>query len=148
MVFAGFGFAVAVIGFALSQWVWVSVVLLGFAGCGLVTVNAGVNTLVQTIADDDKRGRVLSLLMMCFLGMTPVGSLIFGELARTNRLGPSLTVIIGAGSVALATAWFAAALPKMRQHVRPILIRRGILVPIAVGLETQGELTAPPEQAG
>jgi hypothetical protein len=50
--------------------------------------------------------------------------------------------------VALAMLWFARQLPEMRTHVRPILIRRGILPPIAQGLEAQAELTAPPEQAG
>jgi hypothetical protein len=86
--------------------------------------------------------------MMCFLGMVPIGMLMFGELARRDRLGPMWTVIAGAGCCALVTARFALQLPKLRVHVRPILIERGILPPIAAGLGAQGALTAPPEQAG
>jgi MFS family permease len=148
MVVAGFGFSISIAIFALSRSTWLSVLMLGFTGWSLVTVNAAGNTLVQTIADDDKRGRALSLLVMCFMGMVPVGSLLFGELARPERMGPRETVIIGAACVALATAGFAWILPKLRQFVRPIYVRRGILPPIAAGLETQAELAAPPEQAG
>jgi MFS family permease len=148
MVIAGLGFSLSIVVFALSRVTWLSVAALVLTGWSLVTVNAAGNTLVQTIADEDKRGRALSLLMMCFLGMVPVGSLMFGELARGQRLGPSATVILGATCVALATLAFWSRLPEMRKHVRPILIRRGILPPIAVGLDAQGELAAPPEQAG
>ncbi len=145
---AGFAFCISIMVFALSRAVWLSVLMLGITGWGLVIVNASINTLVQTISDDDKRGRALSLLMMGFLGMVPIGSLIFGELARPDRLGPSMTVICGACCVTLATAGFASMLPKMRTHVRPILIRRGILPPITAALEAQATLVSPPEQAG
>ena len=148
IVIAGFGFSLSIVVFALSRTVWLSVLMLGLTGWSLVTVNASANTLVQTIADDDKRGRALSLLMMGFLGMVPIGSLLFGELARRDRLGPSVTVICGALCVAAATAGFAAMLPTMRRHVRPILIRRGILPPISAALEAQATLASPPEQAG
>jgi MFS family permease len=148
MVIAGVGFSGSIALFAISRMVWLSVLALVITGWCLVTVNAAGNTLVQTIADDDKRGRALSLLVMCFLGMVPIGSLLFGEVARPDRLGPTVTVIGGATCVAAATIWFAAKLPEMRKHVRPILVRRGILPPIAAGLETQGQLATPPEQAG
>jgi hypothetical protein len=118
------------------------------AGLTLVIVNAAGNTLVQTLADEDKRGRALSLLMMSFLGMVPLGSLLFGELARPDRLGPTWTLIVGATCVGLAVLRFAWKRPGLRQHIRPVLIARGILPPIAQGLSAQAELTAPPEQAG
>lgn len=148
MVAAGFGFSISITVFALSTNTWLSVVMLGFTGWSLVTVNAAGNTLVQTIADEDKRGRALSLLMMCFLGMVPVGSLIFGELARKDRLGPSVTVISGAVCVAMATGAYWYLLPTMRKYVRPIYVQRGILPAIATGLGQEAELAAPPEQAG
>jgi MFS family permease len=122
--------------------------MMGFAGLSLVIVNASINTLVQTIADEDKRGRALSLLMMCFLGMAPVGGLLFGWLASLPRLGPRWTVVGGVAFVAVAMTWFAWQLPRMRKYVRPIYERRGILPAIAQGLETEAVLSAPPEQAG
>jgi len=148
IVIAGFGFSFSIVVFAMSRTVWLSVLMLGLTGWSLVTVNASANTLVQTISDDDKRGRALSLLMMAFLGMVPIGSLLFGEVARRDRLGPSLTVICGAACVAVATVGFAVMLPTMRRHARPILIRRGILPPLSAALDTQATLASPPEQAG
>jgi MFS family permease len=121
--------------------------MMFFTGFCLVITNAALNTLVQTIADEDKRGRALSLLMMCFLGLVPIGGLIFGELARRDRLGPRETVIAAAVGLAIAVFVFGARLPRLRRHVRPILIRRGILPPIAHGLESSAELSVPPEQA-
>ena len=121
--------------------------MMGFTGLGLVIVNASINTLVQTIADEDKRGRALSLLLMCFLGMLPIGGLLFGELARSDRLGPRATVILGVICVAVAIIRFGTRLRKIREHARPVLIRRAVLPAIAQGLEVQSTLSAPPEQS-
>ena len=148
MVMSGLGFAVVISVFALSRAVWLSVLMMTGTGLCLVIVNAAGNTLVQTIAEPDKRGRALSLLMMCFLGMVPIGMLLFGGLARRDRLGPTWTVIAGAACCAIVTLRFALQLPKLRRHVRPILIERGILPPIAAGLGVQGALSVPPQQAG
>jgi hypothetical protein len=114
----------------------------------MVIVNASCNTVIQTVVDDDKRGRVLALLMMCFLGMVPIGGLLFGELASPNRLGPSWTIILGALACIAVTLRFATQRAAMRAALRPILVSRGILPAIASGLETEGELAAPPERAG
>jgi MFS family permease len=148
MVITGIGFALAISMFALSRHVALSVMMMTCTGLCLVIVNAAGNTLVQTIAEPDKRGRALSLLMMCFLGMVPIGMLLFGELARKDRLGPTWTVIAGATCCFITTLRFARQLPELRRHVRPILVERGILPPIAQGLATEGQLSVPPEQAG
>ena len=47
----------------------------------MITNFAAANTILQTIVDDDKRGRVMSFLAMSFMGMTPFGVLIVGALA-------------------------------------------------------------------
>ena len=148
MVTCGIGFGLAVIAFALSRNQWLSVAMMGVAGLTMVIVNASCNTVIQTVVDDDKRGRVLALLMMCFLGMVPIGGLLFGELASPNRLGPSWTIILGALACIAVTLRFATQRAAMRAALRPILVSRGILPAIASGLETEGELAAPPERAG
>jgi MFS family permease len=147
IVVAGLGFCIVISIFALSKWVGLSVLTMAFTGLTVVIVNAAGNTLIQTIADDDKRGRALSLLMMCYLGLVPIGGLIFGELASPRRLGPRMTVIAGAACVAVAVLRFAWVLPRIRAAARPVLAARGILPPIATGLAVQGELSRPPEQA-
>jgi hypothetical protein len=57
-------------------------------------------------------------------------------------------LIGGSTCVGLAVVRFGFKRPALRQHIRPVLIARGILPPIAEGLSAQAELTAPPEQAG
>jgi MFS family permease len=145
IVMTGLGFSAVIIIFALSRAVWLSVIMMLFTGFCLVIVNAAANTLVQTLADPDKRGRVLSLLMMCYLGMVPIGGLLFGALARVERIGPRGTVIFGGLCCAIAVIRFARKLPEIRKHARPVLVERGILPPIAEGLENVGELSVPPQ---
>lgn len=146
IVVAGCGLTVAAVVFAFSRYVWLSVLMSACVGLSLVTINASINTLVQTIADEDKRGRAVSLLVMCFLGMVPLGNLLFGVAA--HRVGPGWTVACGAVCVGLAALRFGRKLPGIRAHVRPLLEARGILPPIARGLESQAELVTPPQQAG
>ena len=55
--------------------------LLVLTGCALMLETAASNTILQTIVDDDKRGRVMSFYAMAFLGVAPVGSLAAGSLA-------------------------------------------------------------------
>ena len=50
-------------------------------GVGMMVQMAGTNTLVQTLVDEDKRGRVMSFYTMAFFGMAPFGSLLAGGLA-------------------------------------------------------------------
>jgi hypothetical protein len=71
----------ALIVFGLSRHLWLSLAVLPLAGFGLMQQMAASNTILQTIVDDDKRGRVMSFYAMAFLGMTPFGSLLAGRLA-------------------------------------------------------------------
>ncbi len=57
-------------------------VLIAVAGFGMMVLYAAGNTLLQTLVDDDKRGRIMSLYTMTFLGMNPLGALIAGSLAE------------------------------------------------------------------
>ena len=130
------GFGTAIIGFAYSRSIPLSIALMAVAGFCMVTQMASGNTLLQTIVDEDKRGRVMSLFAMSFAGMMPIGSLLVGTLARPDRLGPSLTVALCGASTLIAVPIFALYLPTLRKHIRPIYIRRGILPQIATGLQS------------
>jgi MFS family permease len=86
---------------------------------------AASNAVLQTIVEENKRGRVMSFYTMAFFGMGPLGSLLAGCLAGT--LGTAVTFLIfGMVSVA-GSLVFAAMLPELRRAVRPIYIRVGIL---------------------
>jgi MFS family permease len=125
MVTATSAFGVGLIAFSFSRVLWLSLVLLPFVGAGMMVVMASTNTILQTIVEDDMRGRVMSFYTMAFLGTAPLGSLLAGFAA--DRIGPTRTVTLGGVACALAAVAFAMRLPRLRVHVRPIYIERGIL---------------------
>lgn len=124
---ASAGLGVALIAFGLSQNRYLSISILAVIGFCMITQTAASNTLLQSVADDDKRGRVMSLFAMCFQGTMPLGSLMAGFLARPERLGPGRTIMV-AGLTCLLAAWlFARQLGSIRRLARPILEERGLL---------------------
>jgi MFS family permease len=118
-------FGIGLISFSLSHILWLSLFLLFLTGFGMMVHMASSNTILQTMVDDDKRGRVMSLYTMAFMGMAPFGSLAGGSLA--GRIGAPYTLIIGGTSCILGSFLFARKLPLIRKMVRPIYIRKGIL---------------------
>lgn len=117
------GFALCVLCFSRSYTL--SLITLLVAGASTVLVMASTNTVLQTIVDEDKRGRVMSFFSLAFMGMAPFGSLLSGWLA--SHLGASNTFGV-CGTVCLVTALvFGRRLPKLREHIRPIYQRKGIL---------------------
>lgn len=137
-------FGAGLIVFALSPTLWIAVPSLVVAGLGFMVQMASSNTLLQTIVDDDKRGRVMSFYLMAFLGSVPVGSLLAGWLA--TRIGAPSTLFIGGACCIAGAAWFANGLPAMRAAIRPIYIRMGIVEEVVTGLGTSSDVSVPPEQ--
>ncbi len=74
-------FGAGLIAFSLAPFVWLAVPCLVVAGFGFMVQMASSNTVIQTIVDDEKRGRVMSFYMMAFLGTAPFGSLMAGWLS-------------------------------------------------------------------
>jgi MFS family permease len=79
---AGTTASLAMLVFAHSTVYALALPLLIALGAGLIAAQASIQTLVQTLVDDDKRGRVMSLYTMAFLGMLPFGNLAAGAIAR------------------------------------------------------------------
>jgi MFS family permease len=132
------------IGFGFSTSLWLSMLLLAIVGFAMMAHMAASNTILQTIVEEDKRGRVMSLYTMAFFGTMPLGSLLAGTLA--DHLGAPMTVLV-CGCVCMAgSVFFSLQLPALRQSVRPIYARMGILPPMVSGLQTASELTVPPEK--
>jgi MFS family permease len=118
-------FGLGLIGFGLSRWFWLSMVMVFVAGAGMMQGMAGSNTVIQTIVSEDKRGRVMSYYTMAFVGMAPFGSLLAGTLAQA--IGAPWTVILNGSAVLLGAAWFATRLPAVRRGIRPIYQEMGII---------------------
>ena len=137
-------FGAALLAFALVRQVWLSALVLVAAGAGMMVQMASCNTVLQTIVDEDKRGRVMSFYTMAFMGMMPLGSLLAGNLA--SRLGAPRTIAMG-GAICLAGAVvFASQLSRLRAHVRPIYVRLGIVPEVAAGVQVASDLATPPER--
>jgi MFS family permease len=74
--------SLALIGLSLTTKIWVASLLLFITGYGMVTIMASSNTAIQQSVDEDKRGRVMSLYTMAFIGTAPLGSLLEGAIAN------------------------------------------------------------------
>ncbi len=119
-IFFGTGIAV----FAISTSFTLSMVSLVVTGFGAMTLVASSNTIIQTVVDEDKRGRVMSFFTMAFIGMMPFGSLIAGTLA--GSIGAKETVLIEGICCLTGGMIFFRQLPILRKIVRPIYIDRDI----------------------
>jgi MFS family permease len=86
--------AAVLIAFAFTPWVWLSVVLSAIAGACVLTTNSLANTSVQDNVPHHLRGRVMSVYIMCFLGVMPLSAAAFGPLAEA--IGPSWAIAGGA----------------------------------------------------
>jgi predicted MFS family arabinose efflux permease len=135
-------FGVAPTCFAVSRWFWLLLPLMIVTGYGLMQQLAA-NTILQTIVDEDKRGRVMSFYATAFQGAAPFSSLIAGTVA--NRIGAPRALAFCGCLCAPGTAWFWRQLPQVRAAVRPIYRRLGIMPEVAVGVQTASALQSPPE---
>jgi MFS family permease len=139
MVFSITLLGVGVIAFSFSQIFWLSMLLILFAGFGMMVQMASINTILQTIVDDDKRGRVMSLYTMAFMGMAPFGSFLAGSVAHI--LGAPNTLRISGLFCIFAAVAFWAKLPVIREKIHPIYIRKGIIPQVATGIGSATQLT-------
>jgi MFS family permease len=135
-------FGLGLVLFSHSRWLALSLPLMFVTGMGMMVQMAASNTILQTIVDEDKRGRVMSFFAMAFVGSAPFGSLLAGGVAQ--RLGAPDTLLVGGACCIAGAIAFTRALPRIRELVRPIYQRLGIL-PIAQGLHSASQLTVPPE---
>jgi MFS family permease len=128
-----FLFGGALVGFGFSRSIWLSFPLLALAGVGMMVHTAASNTILQTIAADGMRGRIISLYSLAFQGTAPLGSLYAGSLAA--RAGAPVTIVIGGVVTLVASLYFATRLAVLREQVMPVYRRLGIVPEVAAGPE-------------
>jgi MFS family permease len=109
-VLAALGFGVSLMAFSLSHWYALSFILLMPCAFCLMLLGGSTNAIIQLLARDEMRGRVVALYAMGFMGMVPWGSLILGGVAE--HLGPGIAIAAG------GTACFGAAIFSLgdRRH--------------------------------
>jgi MFS family permease len=135
-------FSLGLLFFSFSRNIYLSVGLMLFTGFGMMMQMASTNTLLQTLVDDDKRGRVMSLYVMAFMGTAPFGSIMAGSLAST--IGAPYTVLSSGIICLIGAILFYKNLPSLRKHIRPIYIKMGILPEVSKGLQSTTHLKMPP----
>jgi MFS family permease len=147
IVMAALLFGTGLLVFSHFPLFWPSLGLLALTGFGMMVFLASSNTVLQTIVEDDKRGRLMSFYAMSFMGMAPFGGLLAGGLA--SRIGVQNTVLAGGVVCIVGGLWFASSLPKLRGMVRPIYVQKGILTEVASGIQSATEHpVAGPRQPG
>jgi MFS family permease len=132
-------FGAGLIGLSFSKDFPVSLLLMIFIGLGMMMQTAATNTVIQTITDDDKRGRVMSFYTMAIMGTAPFGSLLAGSAAKV--IGTPWTIFSGGMACIIGALFFFRKLPELKKLVRPVYIRLGIIPEVAEGIETASERT-------
>jgi MFS family permease len=123
---ASFGFSAGLLAFSLINSFWPAVIILAFMGFNMMIQMASTNTILQALVHDAKRGRVMSMFAMAFMGSAPIGSLICGVFI--NHFGFS-TTIAGCGFYCLfVAAGWAFYLPRLRIASRPLYIEKGLII--------------------
>ena len=133
-------FGSALLGLSFSRLFPISLVLMVFIGLGMMMQTAASNTILQTITDDDKRGRVMGFYSMSIMGTAPFGSLMAGGLAKV--IGTPWTIFAGGFVTIIGGLFFLRKLPELKALVRPVYIKMGIIPEVAEGLRLASEQSA------
>jgi len=105
---------VGMMAFSHSTNLILSLTMMVLVGFGMMIRSASANTLVQTLVDDDKRGRVMSIFIMCQLGVAPFGNLLAGLLSR--YFGAPAVMLVAGALCLVGAVGFALKLPGLRAH--------------------------------
>lgn len=129
IVMASCCFGLGLIAFSRSHVFALSLAVLLPTGLGMMLTMSASNTVLQTVVDEDKRGRVMSFFTMAFFGTVPFGSLFAGVLA--DRIGPEDTLTLGGVICICGSLLFLRGLPEVRRMARPAYMRLGIIPQVA-----------------
>jgi len=116
LVFSG-----ALVVFSFSRWFLISLGIMVFMGFGMMAQMVSCNTVIQTIVDDKKRGRIMSFYTMSFMGISPFGSLLMGGIA--SRLGAPFAILIGGLCCMLVALLYIRRLPVLQKDVKETLLK-------------------------
>ena len=131
---AFYGTAEILLGLSPSYW-WFAVLAVP-TGYGMLTMNTSANALMQTRTDPDKRGRIMALYSLVYLGATPIGSPIIGRIGAL--FGARWAILVGGiASLSIAVACGVWAMIHWKARV----VRRSSFP--WVGIEGDSSVDAP-----
>jgi MFS family permease len=131
-------FGAGLIILSVSRSFILSLILMVFIGLGMMMQAASSNTILQTITDDNMRGRVMSFYTMAVMGTAPFGSLLAGAMAKV--IGTPWTMFAGGFATILGGLFFLRKLPALKALVQPIYVKMGIIPEVASGIQTANEM--------
>jgi MFS family permease len=120
-------FGAGLILFGLSRNIWASLLVLAICGLGMMMQMAASNTIIQTIVEENKRGRVMSYSTVALVGMAPFGALLAGTIA--DAIGAARTVMVSGACCLVGAFWFSTRMKEVRKVTRPIYVDLGIAQP-------------------
>ncbi len=139
-------FGSALILLAWSRVLWLSATFMVILGLGMIAQMASSNTVLQTLVDDERRGRVMSLYTLSFMGLAPFGSLLMGGIVA--RFGVTLALSASGAFCIIAAVVFASQLPALHRAILPIYISKGILPPVSPEVEPAVDMLEPGQGGG
>jgi predicted MFS family arabinose efflux permease len=106
-------FSISLVLFSLSRIFIFSLLILMLIGFFSVLAMALINTLLQTIVEDEFRGRVMSVFMFTFAGFMPFGNLIAGSLSQV--VGVATTVMLSGVICTISFLIITISYPELRK---------------------------------
>ena len=103
-------FGAVILALAMLHRLWLLCILLSLAGAAWTVFMSTFNTLVQNLAPDWVRARVLAVYLVVFQGSVSLGSAIWGFAAERSTANTAL-LFSGFGIAACVVLPFAARLP-------------------------------------
>ena len=125
IAFNAITFGLSLLALSFCPYLGISMIIVFLAGFCMISAIASINTLVQTLVDEDKRGRVMSLYAMALMGMNPFGNLLAGSIA--SGMGISYTLLLSGIITVLIGIGFAIVRPSLKKYTHPIYIRKGFI---------------------
>lgn len=125
IIVASFCYAASLLAFAFANSFWLALPALACVGAAMMVQMGACNTILQAVVDPDKRGRVMSLFALAFLGTVPLGSLVGGAIA--SKFGFSTTVLVSGIYCLIISILFTTQIPRLRQETKPIYVELGLL---------------------
>lgn len=114
--------ALSLLGFAVSGQLVPALLAMGLLGFGISVGNVGINMLLQSLAPEQLRGRVVSFFTSTRFGFDAIGGLLAGLLAA--RIGAPLTLALEGAVLLLFCFWLLSRRQVLREQVRDDLDAR------------------------
>jgi len=126
-------FGLSLVGFAISHTTVPAAFFVFCTGVTMMLQLASSNTLIQTLVEDDRRGRVMSFYTLCIMGISPFGNLLMGGAAEKYGITKSLCVL---GSICfVGGVWFLFQRKELSRQVAPIYKVLGLVTdPVPEGV--------------